>query len=67
LQNKTTVRLGFLLHLPSTNLARQVEFSAGDQRESEHDIKLKALEPMEGEFFLRMCVWVRMGLQGSGA
>lgn len=39
------------LHMPSANLAKQMQFSAGDKSEGSHDIELRTLKPGEG-------VWV---------
>lgn len=48
LQNSTTTRLGFKLHLPSASLAKQIISSMGDMAISDQDIKLRSLKPGEG-------------------
>jgi hypothetical protein len=52
-QNKTTIKLGYNLHLPSSILSKQIRLmkedkKKEDKRTSDHDIEFMQLDPGKG-------------------
>lgn len=58
-QNKTTMKVGFKLHMPNTSWIKQMALGFGDVLAGEQDVMLKSLKPGEGMHSVRIveCWW----------